>query len=222
MTDGSVTDGPVTQGARRSLVTRVCACLALLALVALVDGCAYTTTTVTLPKLLQSAPPSGGREVVLVGPFVDARPERGRCGMKKNGYYGDTADILCAEDPGAWVARRLASELRAVGVIVHDAPHGSALRIEGTLLQFFTEPQPQAFTVDLETDIHVVLTATWPDGAVAEKELYVKGVESSAAGNDAALQASVDDASTHMSRDLLVSVLALLDRRAAAPQRQAR
>jgi hypothetical protein len=178
----------------------------------LLGGCAYTTTTVTLPKRLQSAPPAGGREVVLVGPFVDARFERGRCGMKKNGYNSDTADVLCVEDPGAWVALRLASELRAVGVIVHDAPHGSALRIEGTLLQFFSEPQPQAFTVDVETDIHVVLTATWADGAVADKELYVKGVESSAAGNDAAFQASVDDASTHMSRDLLVSVLALLDR----------
>jgi hypothetical protein len=33
----------------------------------LLDGCAYTTTTVTLPKRLQPAPPSGGREVVLVG-----------------------------------------------------------------------------------------------------------------------------------------------------------
>jgi hypothetical protein len=148
----------VSRGARAGLVTRLCACLALLSLL---DGCAYT----------------------------------------------------------AWVAHRLASELRAAGVIVHDAPHGSALRIEGTLLQFFTEPQPQAFTVDLETDIHVVLTATWPDGAVADKELYVKGVESSAAGNDAAFQASVNDASTHMSRDLLVSVLALLDR--PAPPRTA-
>ena len=187
-----------------------CVCVALLSLL---DGCAYTATTVTLPKLLEPAPPSGGREVVLVGPFVDARSQRGRCGMKKNGYNGDTADILCAEDPGAWVARRLASDLRAVGVIVHDQPHGSALRIEGTLLQFFTEPQAQAFTVELETDIHVVLTATWPDGAVADKELYVKGTETSAGGNDAAFQASVNDASTHMSRDLLISVLALLDRK---------
>ncbi len=207
----------MTRRARHGLVTRLCACFALLAWL---DGCAYTTTTVTLPKLLQPAPPSGAREVVVVGPFVDARAQRGRCGMKKNGYNGDTADILCAEDPGAWVAHRLASELRAVGVIVHDAPHGSALRIEGTLLEFFSEPQPQAFTVDLETDIHVVLTATWPDGAVADKELYVKGVETSAAGNDAAFQASVNDASTHMSRDLLVSVLALLDR--PAPPRIAR
>jgi hypothetical protein len=212
----------VTKRARGSFVTRVFACFVVLALLALLGGCAYTTTTVTLPKLLQPAPPTGGREVVVVGPFVDARPERGRCGMKKNGYYGDTADILCADDPGAWVARRLASELRAAGVIVHDAPHGSALRIEGTLLQFFTEPQPQAFTVDLETDIHVVLTATWPDGAVADKEVYVKGVESSAAGNDAAFQASVNDASTQMSRDLLVSVLALLEQRSAVLQRSAR
>ena len=175
-------------------------------------GCAYTTTTVTLPKMLAPAPPSGAREVVIVGPFVDARLQRGRCGMKKNGYNGDTADVLCAEDPASWVARRLASDLRAVGVIVHDAPHGSALRIEGTLLQFFTEPKTEAFSVELETDVHVVLTATWPDGRVADKELYVKGSETSASGNDAAFQASVDEASTEMSRDLLLAVLALLDR----------
>ncbi|MDB5212655.1 MAG: exported protein of unknown function [Myxococcaceae bacterium] len=195
--------------ARLASVCGVCACLALLSST---GGCAYTQATVTLPKLLQPAPPSGGREVVLVGPFVDARRDRGRCGMKKNGYNGDTADVLCAEDPSTWVARRLASDLRAVGVVVHDAPHGSALRIEGTLLQFFTEPKPEAFTVELETDIHVVLTATWPSGAVADKELYVKATETSAAGNDASFQASVNDASTHMSRDLLISVLALLER----------
>jgi hypothetical protein len=179
------------------------ACLACLAIASL-TGCAYTTTTVTLPKLLAPAPPSGGREVVIVGPFVDARHERGRCGMKKNGYGGDTADVLCAEDPAAWVARRLASDLRAAGVIVHDAPHGSALRIEGTLLQLFAEPRPEAFTVELETDIHV-----------ADKELYVKGVETSASGGDPAFQASVDDASTQISRELLRSVLVLLDRPAA-------
>lgn len=174
-------------------------------------GCAYSTTTVTLPKMLAPVQPSGGREVVIVGPFVDARVQRGRCGMKKNGYNGDTADVLCTEDPSAWVARRLASDLRAVGVIVHDAPHGSALRIEGTLVQFFTEPRPEVFSIDLETDIHVVLTATWPDGAIADKQIYVKGVETTASGNDEAFQASTDDASTQMSRHLLLSVLALLD-----------
>ena len=193
-------------------LARLCVCLACLAMLSSLDGCAYTTTTVTLPKLLAPAPPSGGREVVIVGPFVDARRDRGRCGMKKNGYGGDTADVLCAEDPAAWVARRLASDLRAAGVIVHDAPHGSALRIEGTLLQLFAEPRPEAFTVELETDIHVVLTATWPDGRIADKELYVKGVETSASGGDSAFQASVDEASTQIARELLRSVLVLLDR----------
>lgn len=186
--------------------------LAMLAGLIGLGGCAYTTTKVTLPKMLAPAPPSGAREVVIVGPFVDARLQRGRCGMKKNGYNGDTADVLCAEDPASWVARRLASDLRAAGVIVHDAPHGSALRIEGTLLQFFTEPKTEAFSVELETDVHVVLTATWSDGTIADKEIYVKGSETSASGNDAAFQASVDEASTQMSRDLLLSVLALVDR----------
>lgn len=180
------------------------------------SGCMYTPTTVKLPKLpLGAGTAARTHEVVLIGPFVDARQQRGRCGMKKNGYNGDTGDILCAEEPATWLASRLASDLRASGVLVHDAPHASELRIEGTLMEFFSEAQPGAWTVEYETDIHVRLKVTWPDGVFAERDIYVKGVEGSAAPTNEVLQDSVDEATTQIARVSSMAVLMLLDRQDA-------
>jgi len=152
--------------------------------------------------------------VLVVGPFVDARKDRGRCGMKKNGYNGDAADILCAQPPATFLARRLAADLRAVGVDVREPPEDADVRIEGTLLQFFTEAKASVFTVEMETDVHVRLTATATDGLVADREIFVKGSDSSGAPDDDVIQASVDDASAKIARTMSMSVLALLDQRA--------
>lgn len=180
----------------------------------------YLPSTASLPTPVAApvTPPQGPGarpSVLVVTPFVDARHDRGRCGMKKNGWGGDSADIFCSHAPGAWLARRLVDDLRAAGVDARTPPESADVRLEGELMVFFTEPLPSVFSVDLETDIQLRLTATTSDGMIVDRQIYVKGVETSSGPTDAAIQASVDDASGKVTREMVVSVVALLDRRAA-------
>lgn len=131
--------------------------------------------------------------------------------MKKNGYNGDASDLLCAEAPSTWIARRLVADLRAAGIEVLEPPREAPVRIEGTLLQFFTEPKIEAFQTSEETDIHVRLRVTTSDGLVAKRDLYVKGVESAMTPTDETIQASVDDAGNEIAHAMATSVLSLLD-----------
>ncbi|MBX3186359.1 MAG: hypothetical protein KF819_05055 [Labilithrix sp.] len=181
-------------------------------LLAALAGCAFIPSTVSLdaPRSRPRASAPTGPRVLVVGPFVDARHERGRCGMKKNGYNGDLADVFCDAPPASWIAARLTGDLRAAGLDAVEPPESAPIRVEGTLLQFFTEPRIGGFTLDQETDIHVKLRVTSSDGLVAERELYVKGVETSIAADDETIQASVDDASRRIAEAMSRAVVSLV------------
>ena len=60
-------------------------------------ACALTDATVVLPKarLAPSIESGRRRQVIVTMPFQDAREIRRRCGMKKNSYEMDTADLQC-------------------------------------------------------------------------------------------------------------------------------
>lgn len=84
--------------------------LALLAATALLStGCAFANVDIhppdTPPAAVLTAEarggPGRGREVIVYAPFADARYEITRCGMQKNGYNMDTADVKCTEPPGS-------------------------------------------------------------------------------------------------------------------------
>src|ERR1043166_2642457 len=118
-------------------------------------ACAFTDVPLRLPPTVGTGLTGGdGRVVVVVVPFADARPDPGRCGMQKNGAGAETAKALCSEDPARWFATFLANELRAAGfTVVQDSDRPSAVRVEGTLVQLFTEPLVRLSTGDVETDV---------------------------------------------------------------------
>ncbi len=91
-------------------------------------GCAFTNIPVTLPtaKLDPSVSGGRGRAVIIDASFNDKRPTTLRVGMQKNGYNMDTADAICTEDPGPWIAKRIAEELAAAGFVVSTAGSGTA------------------------------------------------------------------------------------------------
>jgi hypothetical protein len=184
--------------------------LCALGIVALcASGCALTNMTLDTPvhaRVTQATTIGDGREIALVVPFVDARSTPKRCGMKKNGYNMDTADILCAEPPNQWLAALLAEELRKAGFHVATDPGQvgpGALRLEGTLTQFFLEPDVGMFTFSPEADIELRLTATAPSGLNAERRFYSKGRETALSGLETNFRAAADTAV----RDMLARVV---------------
>src|SRR5262249_19099206 len=142
-------------------------------------GCALNTVPVSPPmaELTTDASLGAGRVVLVELPFKDDRPDRTRCGMTKNSYGMDTANVDCTVPPKQFVAEQLVHGLRAAGFSVTEAQSADPLRVEGTLTQFFLEPKVDAFTFTPEADVGVRLVATSASGLRAGRDFYVKGEE---------------------------------------------
>jgi len=180
-------------------------------------GCAFTNVPLTMPVAGLKAPLNGGngRQVVVVSPFVDQRREPRRCGMQKNGYNQDTADVVCTIPPTTWIADLLADELRAAGftVVKADAPHKpTALKVEGALLQLFVEPMAQSFSARCECDIEVRLDATSDDGLRATRIFFAKGVWQGFAGATGPFQDSLKKASDGVLSDMVEAIIELMNK----------
>lgn len=161
-------------------------------------GCAFTDMTVDMPKPLEPCPGlrrGNGREVMVLGPFSNRRPAR-RCGMKKNGFNSDTANIQCSTSPEAGLSRLLGAELTAAGFKVlksRSQSTPSTLMLTGRLDQLFIEPASNFFNVTWETDIALYLKVTTATGLVAERTFSVKGEEATFL-NERDAQKSLDSA----------------------------
>ena len=197
----------------RRLRAGVCVVVPLLAGVA----CAFGNETLQLPL---STPPTGvqggeGRKIHVVAPFEDGRSEQ-RCGMKKNSYNIDTADVLCSQDPLYWMAYRLTEQLQAAGFeIVPDDKSFSetTLEVGGRLEVFFSEPVIHFSSVGNETDLSATLTVRTGNGLLAKRTFYVKGEESSMLVWTFSLaDKSFHDAGDRIVRDMVVAILNLANR----------
>jgi hypothetical protein len=180
------------------------------------SGCALTDMRLRPPEVPEvSQQCSSTRPLVtLVVPFDDSRPHRNRCGMKKNGYNMDTADILCDADPARYLAGLLAAELDKAGFEVQRKATSSSggLRLEGQLLQFFVEPKVGASTFTPEADIHVKLSATSASGLRAERNFYMKWEEVSMVGTEDNFQTAADTATARIAGSMTQAVQELIQR----------
>ncbi len=189
----------------------------LVVCLSLLSACAFTDVRIEPPPPETFTHLSGGdgREIVVLKPFNDERQIRNRCGMQKNSYNMDTASALCSTQPTVWLADLLAAELKAAGFIVKTEGAGSkpsAVTIEGTLIKFFVEPVIGFASGTLETDIHVKLVATSPNGLNAERSFFVKGSYSALTAMASNFQASVDEASRKIVKDMTSAILTLMNR----------
>jgi uncharacterized lipoprotein YajG len=177
-------------------------------------GCAITSMNVTPPTASVATGLSGGRQraIQLVAPFEDQRPIRSRCGMKKNGYNMDTADVHCSAVPAQWLSEVLAAELTAAGFNVAATSAPGSLHLEGQLLQFFVEPDVGAVTFSPEADIHVRLVASSASGLLAERSFYVKGVETSLVATEVNFQAAVNEGVRLILHEMVAAIVSLADR----------
>ena len=180
-------------------------------------GCAFHDVPLDMPISGLATPLKGGngRQVVVTAPFGDQRAQPNRCGMQKNGYNMDTANVICRKEPTQWIAQLLADELRATGftVVEPSAPHRpGALLVGGTLLQLFVEPLAGSFSVSCEADLQIRLVATSETGLHAERTFMAKGVWKGFAGIDTPFQDSFKKASDEVLSELVQAILDLMNR----------
>jgi hypothetical protein len=186
-------------------------------------GCALTSLTLDpshAARSIQSPHRGQGREIVLVSSFDDARTIRNRCGMKKNGYNWDTADIHCQTPPNVMLAQLLREALVAAGFQVRsstDSVSPSTLHVGGALRFFFVEPKVGAFTFSPEVDIELQLVATTATGLRTDRRFYTKAAADAFAGTDAKFQSAYDMATRMMIERLVDAIVALADRYPAVP-----
>ncbi|MFL5348714.1 MAG: hypothetical protein ACJ8AT_28290 [Hyalangium sp.] len=183
-------------------------------------GCALTDLTLRAPEV-----PAVARQctstrplVTLVTPLEDNRPQKKRCGMKKNSYNMDTADIFCGAEPAQYLAGLLAVELDKAGFEVRHTSSLAAsastdgVQLEGQLLQFFVEPAVGFATFTPEADAYVRLLATSASGLKAERDFYVKWEETSIVGTEDNFQIAADKATSGVVINMAHAVQELLER----------
>lgn len=194
----------------------------MIALSTFATGCAFTNVDVHPPESpsppqpgVVVAGPGRGREVIVDAPFVDERYERARCGMQKNGWDMDTANVSCTVPPGRWFADELAIELARAGYkpLRSDAvPGPTTVVVRGAVQQLFLEPVKHFWTVNVEGDFGASLVVTTPNGLHAERGFFVKGEEASWASTEGTFQSAADVASHRLAREMVVALTDLLDR----------
>jgi hypothetical protein len=200
--------------------------LSCFALLVASTGCAFTNVDVHPPEMASGPPklrpagdvsagPGRGREIIVLSPFADGRPEVARCGMQKNGYGSDTADVKCTEPPGRWFADELAVALTRAGFrpLRSDAvPGPTTVVVRGSVRQLFLEPVHHFWTLTVEGDFSANLVVTSPSGLHAERAFFVKGEKTAMASTAGVFQDAADSASYRIARDMVQSLTELLDR----------
>jgi hypothetical protein len=195
--------------------------LLALGVVVAIGGCAFTDVTLSRPAVGSVVAPQRrgeGRDIVVVRPFAN-RP-RGRCGMKKNGYNMDTANVHCGFDPGDVLADVVARELAAAGFAVHGdrgKAGTSPLVLTGVVEQMFVEPKVNYFTTSFEADVALAVTVTTPGGLAARRSFYVKGEEATVFASEEDMQAAVNSAVRQLAIKVVGAVANLVERLPSEP-----
>jgi hypothetical protein len=190
------------------------------------SACAFTDGHVRLDSVSkESAANGGGGREVVVFPATDTRTEQARCGVKRNTYGVETADVLCSPEPSQWLSELVLRGLdRAKFKIVttRTAQSADPLRIRLRLEHLFIDQVPGMLTVTLHADVHVIVTAENAAGLVAERSFLVQSETEVAAVLDSKLQETMDLATQQLADRLVEAVLALSRRYpSASPARTA-
>lgn len=183
------------------------------------SGCALTRLMVQDPYDPEPsrADRGHGRTVSIALPWANEREQSHRCGMKRNGYGFDTADVVCDTQPEEFLAQRLRARLAAAGFQVVDDPAAATWQVNGVVTQFFMAPDVGFVTVNPETDIGLMLVVTnATTGLRAERRFYVKRIEVSIAATDEAIQRSINGAVREETSVVADAIIDLIDRHSGA------
>jgi hypothetical protein len=177
-------------------------------------GCAFGDVTLAQPRrsdVTTGSKRGEGREIAIARPFATRRTEH-RCGMKKNGYNMDTANVFCDGSPEIVLPDLISRELLATGFVVTRKPPGpSTIVLGGIVEQVFLEPKLDYFSTTFETDIGLTLTAKTATGLSASRRFYVKGEEATFFASLEDMQRSFDSAARQLVTAVVGAVANLAD-----------
>lgn len=192
----------------------LCEALLILILGAAIAGCAFGDITVPMPPVVGTTGYSGGADrPVIVAAFIDKRPDQSRVGMKKNNLNQDTASVLSSQNVNEWLGTRLGNELKSAEFRV-DTKGGNAkaTKIQGFTQKLFIEPVVQWLTVDVETDLSVLIHVSRPDGLEAERQYFVKGLDPALMALEDSYAASLRQATGALMKRVAADIINLLNR----------
>ena len=177
--------------------------------------------TLPLPQPGVTTRYSGGNErVLIVPPLVDKRAEQ-RIGMRKSHTDKDVGSVFADQNVNEWLRSRLSNELNSAGFRLN--PQGddpNATTVQGFIYELFMEWVTHWSTVDLESDISVLIHVSRPDGLEAERLYFVKGVKQAYPFvTQAAYAASLRKSSDDLMRRVVADIIDLLNRYPETPIR---
>lgn len=177
-------------------------------------GCAFGNITVPMPPPGGTTGYSGGADRAVVVPaFVDKRPDQSRVGMKKNNFNQDTASVLASQNVNEWLGMRLGNELKSAGFRVDtNGNNAKATKIQGFTQKLFVEPVVQWSTVDVETDLSVLIHVSRPDGLEAERRYFVKGLDPALMALEDSYVSSIRQAMDALMKRVVADIINLLNR----------
>jgi hypothetical protein len=120
------------------------------------------------------------RKIVVDVPFTYAGAAPALCGSNMGVLVTSRrTEISCQPEPATWMGALLADRLESAGFSILDGTRRDlpprAIRISGSLLEFFVEPFPTTGRpVKLEARIHVRLIVTSGTGLQAERDFFAR------------------------------------------------
>lgn len=181
--------------------------------ISLPTGCALSTTHVRPSPIdtnVMASARGRGREVIIAAPFDDARDDKHRCGLKRNGFGLETADVICDVPAGRWVADELAERLTREGYRVLSAeavPGPATIVVRGTLKKLFVEPTATHVRGDAMVDL-VVTTAS---GFRSTKTVDVRVKRPAMITAEDPLEEAAHHATRHLAVDMATAIGDLLE-----------
>ena len=177
-------------------------------------GCAFGNITVPMPQPSGTTGYSGGADrPVVVLAFVDKRYDQSRVGMKKNNFNQDTASVLPSLNVNEWLGTRLGNELKSAGFRVDTTGENvKTTKIHGFTQKLFIEPVVQWSTVDVETDLSVLIHVSRPDGLEAERRYFVKGLDPALMALEDSYASSLRQAMDALMKRVVADIINLLNR----------
>lgn len=177
-------------------------------------GCAFSNITVPMPQPGGTTGYSGGADRTVVVPaFVDKRYDQSRVGMKKDNFNQDTASVLPSLNVNEWLGTRLGNELKSAGFRVGTTGENvKATKVQGFTQKLFIEPVVQWSTVDVETDLSVIIHVSRPDGLEAERRYFVKGLDPALMALEDSYASSLRQAMDALMKRVVADIINLLNR----------
>lgn len=179
----------------------------------LLGGCALTDGHVRLNPVPSGTAAQGGQgREVIVFPVVDERADSNRCGVKRNTWEAETADVLCEPEPRQWLGELVLRAVDRAGfkvVTTQTARSADPLHLRIKLKHLFIDQVNGVVTLALITDAHVVIEAETPSGLVAKRSFFAKSRNEVLGVLDSGLQASMDEAVDQLAKEMVTALIGL-------------